>query len=121
MLQVVPVQDFDVVVDHVSDIQPNLVEPQSLDFAVPGVSFDELVEFLAGVAEAADVFAELDDDFGTDPSGVADELEFVQAAAAGDVVACYCGWSARVAMCDCKRQDKRLDVQTPDGPTQAYQ
>jgi hypothetical protein len=65
------------VIDHVSHIQPDLIETQPFDFAVPGVGLDELVQFLAGVAEAADVFAELDDDFGADPSGVADELEFV--------------------------------------------
>jgi hypothetical protein len=77
MLQVVPIQNLDIVIDHVSHIQPDLIETQPLDLAVPGVGLDEFVQFLAGVAEAADVFAELDDDFGAYPSGVADELEFV--------------------------------------------
>lgn len=74
VIQVVPVQDVHVIVDHVSDIHEHLVKAQTLHLAIPGVRLNELVKLFARVPEATDVFAKLDDDIWTYPPGVANKL-----------------------------------------------
>ena len=49
--KVVSVQQGDVIVDNVSDIEPDLIEAQSLDLAAPGERGKEAIDLLARISE----------------------------------------------------------------------
>lgn len=88
ILQRIAVQETDVELNQVGDIQEDLVQPQALNLLVPRVRSQDAIQLLGDISERRQVLAISEDQIRAKPLGIRDELQLLDAAPPGLVVAC---------------------------------